>query len=260
MLQSYVNLKSNTILVIGGSSGIGRGIADALAKAHARVVVLSRTPPAEESTFLEWRFLDLSQPNESRIQLTAVLKELGSQLDVVFYSAVYYGAKRTLFLKVAEEEWRQQLNVNLHGLWLSLSLTLPWLQRRAPALFVHLSSEVVYNAGPERSGYAATKAAASNLIRSLAQEDPSGKVRLIQLLPEKMVNTSGIRRRRPANFDYHNYMTPQHFSQVALQLVQTRGEGIHGESWVVRDQRQMQRVEEAVPISQSYRGEQCQIV
>ena len=255
VVSEYLNLAGNTVFVIGGSSGIGRGVADALAQANARVVVLSRTPTdIESNSSLLWRQIDLSKPKQSRRQLTKVLAEFGEQLNAVFYSAIYYGSKRTNFLEVSEVEWKQQINVNLHGLWLSLSLTMPYLQRRLSGLFVHFSSEVVYNAGPERSGYAATKAAAFNLIRSLAQEDPSGRVRLVQLLPTNMVDTAGIRQRRPSDFDYSNYMTPQHFAKAALHLVQTMGQGMHGESLVVDNDGSFQTISESPPMSQSNRG------
>jgi NAD(P)-dependent dehydrogenase (short-subunit alcohol dehydrogenase family) len=258
IIQTDINLRNTTALVIGGSAGIGRGIADALAAAHARVVVLSRTSPRYSPTvpmpLLEWRALDLSDPSSSRMQLSAVLEEFGTHLDAVFYSAIHYGAKRTPFLAVSEDEWLRQVNVNLNGLWLSLALTLPALQQRAPSLFVHLSSEVVYNAGPERSGYAATKAAASNLMRSIAQEDHAAPVRLVQLLPEKMVDTAGIRSRRPDDFDYSDYMTPRDFQLAALQLMQTRGEGKHGESFVVGENGEMRHINDLTPASQSRRG------
>jgi len=246
-------LSQTTVLVIGGSSGIGLGIANALAEKKARVIVLSRTPPVDSS--LEWRHIDLSLPDESRRQLQSVVNEFGAELDAVFYSAIYYGAKRAPFLQIKEEEWRYQLNVNLHGLWLSLSLMLPALMQRAPSLFVHISSEVVYNAGPGRSGYAATKAAGSNLIRSLAEEDPASHVRLVQLLPAKMVDTAGIRLRRPSGFDFSNYMKPEHFQSIAVQLVQTRGEGQHGNSLVVDETGQVWHADDIIPSSQSqHRG------
>lgn len=252
-----LNLSDTTVLIIGGSSGIGRGIADTLSQAKAQVIVMSRTPPSkqeEANSFLNWQPLDLSEPDESRKRLIDVLNIWGDQLDAVFYSAIYYGPKRTEFLNISEEDWRQQLNVNLHGLWLTLSLTLPFLKKRAPSLFVHLSSEVAYNAGPGRSGYAATKAAGSNLMRSLAEEDLSGQVRLVQLLPAKMVDTAGIRNRRSSDFDFSNYMKPKHFQQATLHLLTTRGEGMHGESLIVDEQGRLLRVGEVMPQSQSHHG------
>jgi NAD(P)-dependent dehydrogenase (short-subunit alcohol dehydrogenase family) len=245
------NVNNTTVFIIGGSSGIGLGIANALAEANARVIVLSRTPPVDTGQILEWRPLDLSYPEESACQLKRVVTEFGSQVDAVFYSAIYYGPKRRPFLTIAHEDWQQQLNVNLQGLWTCLSILLPALQKNSPGLFVHLSSEVVYNGGPGRVGYAATKAAASNLMRSVAQEDPQERVRLLELLPAKMVDTNGIRKRRPNDFDYTGYMTPQHFKKAALTLLQTRGEGMHGKSWIVDEQGFLSCIDHNIPISQS---------
>ncbi len=231
-------LKHCNVLVIGGSCGIGRGIADSLAEEKAQVIVMSRNPPSyklPQSARLLWRPLDLTKIETSRSQISNMLSEF-DKLDAVFYSAIFYGEKRQPFLEINENEWQQQLYVNLYGLWLCLSLTLPVLEKSSPSLFVHISSEVVYNFGPFRSGYAATKAGASNLIYSVAQENPNGKVNIMELLPEKMVDTPGIRKRRPTDFNYSNYMTPNNFHQATLELMLTRGKGRHGQSFVVGSQ------------------------
>ncbi|WLI10859.1 MULTISPECIES: SDR family NAD(P)-dependent oxidoreductase [Pseudomonas] len=245
--------RSNTVFVMGGSTGIGRGIAQALLGAGLQVVVFSRSSPTDQPGLegVIWRPIDLTDPGESRQRLDAAVQEFGSTLDAVFYSAVYYGPKRAPLLQVSEQEWRDQLNVNLHGLWLTLAATLPALRLRTPALFVGVSSEVVYNAGPNRSGYAATKAAAASLLDSLAQEEGPEGVRVVQVLPEKMVDTAGIRQRRPATFDYSDYMTPQTFQSITLNLYNSRGEGFHGDSLVVGHNGDAWRVEEAPPASQS---------
>lgn len=232
------NRNDANVLVIGGSYGVGRNIADALANESVNVVVLSRTPPVSDSklgkSILNWRQLDLSKIDKSRIRLEEILNEFDDQLDAVFYSAVYYGSKHASFLTATEEEWRRQLNVNLHGLWLSLLCTLPILkQQPAPGLFVHLSSAVMYHAGPWRAGYAATKAAASNLMSSLAQEEPEGSVRLVQFLPAKMMNTMNVNNRCSDNFDYSDCMLSKYFQQAAIQLLRTRGEGMHGKNLVL---------------------------
>ena len=90
----------------------------------------------------------------------------------------------------SEADFKQQLQVNLCGLWLSLMLSLPILKQRA-GLFVHVASDVIYNAGPWRAGYAASKAAAAN------------------------------------SFDYSDNMLPKYLQQVAVQLLQVR-EQVHG--------------------------------
>lgn len=256
-------LNNTNVCVIGGSSGIGRSIADCLARSGARVIVLSRTKPEQldnqEAAMLEWQYLDLSDVENSKLQLNNALDKLNQKVDVVVYSAIYYGNKRSSFLSIEEKEWKQQLNVNLNGLWLTLSKTLSLLQRSNPGLFIHISSEVAYNAGPWRSGYAATKAAASNLIYSIAQEDGAGLVRMVQLMPAKMVDTKGIRKRRPDNFDYSEYMKPEIFQDFTLQLVVTRGAGWHGESVVLDETGKPLPISDNIPFSQSFRGIKCTV-
>ncbi|WP_320784536.1 SDR family oxidoreductase [Streptomyces sp. CRN 30] len=165
-----------------------------------------------------------------------------------------YGTRRAPFGEVAEDEWRRQVDVNLHGLWLTLAATLPVLRRapRGRGLFLGISSEVVYNAGPGRSGYAATKAAGSALLDSVAQEEGPDGVRVVQALPAGMVDTPGIRRRRPAGFDYGDYMTPGHFAALAGELVVgDAASRHHGDSLVVDAAGRWHSVRETHPASQS---------
>ncbi|MFI9175636.1 SDR family NAD(P)-dependent oxidoreductase [Streptomyces lincolnensis] len=236
-------------LVVGGSTGIGRAVAESWARSGLDVLVLSRSEPSGEGAeLLRWAPLDLSDAEATRTALDGAAAE---PLHAVCYSAVSYGTRRAPFGEVEETEWRRQTEVNLHGLWLTLSATLPVLRRARPGLFLGISSEVVYNAGPGRSGYAATKAAAAALLDSVAQEEGPDGVRIVQALPAGMVDTPGIRRRRPAGFDYGTYMRPEHFAELAHELVTRGGTEHHGDSLVVDEYGRWHSVREEVPVSQS---------
>ncbi|GGU32482.1 SDR family NAD(P)-dependent oxidoreductase [Streptomyces violascens] len=242
-------------LVVGGSTGIGRGVADAWAQAGLDVTVLSRSAPAGAGAgLLRWVATDLTDTAQITENLA---RATGTPLHAVCYSAVHYGDRRTLFRDCSEAEWRRQVEVNLHGLWLTLSRTLPVLRRPGdPGVFLGISSEVVYNAGPGRSGYAASKAAASALLDSIAQEEsaeaPDAEaVRITQALPAGMVDTPGIRRRRPDGFDYSAYMTPASFAPLARELAATSGAGLHGAQLVVDGDGIWFPVGEQLPVSQS---------
>lgn len=234
-------------LVVGGSTGIGRGIADAWAKTGAEVVVASRTRP--DDAVLGWAQIDLSDPEGTRRALAEVVEQ--GPLHAVCYSAVHYGGKRAPFRDVAESEWLYQLEVNLNGLWRTLAAVLPSLREAAPGLFVGVSSEVVYNAGPGRPGYAATKSAAASLLDSLVQEEDAAALRVVQVLPAGMVDTPGIRRRRPEDFDYAGYMQPACFARLAAELLRTRGAKQHGDSLVVEPDGSWRSVRTGLPVSQS---------
>ena len=236
-------------LVVGGSTGIGRGIADAWREAGANVVVCSRTPPTgPRAAMLTWQRMDLTDMDATRRLLASIA---AGPLHAVCFSAIYYGDRRALFSEVAESEWRRQVDVNLHGLWLTLSATLGALRHADPGLFLSMSSEVVYNGGPGRSGYAATKAAAAALLRSVAEEEDSNRVRFVQVMPAGMVDSPGIRRRRPSGVNYDSYMQPEHFADLATELALTAGAGYHGDSLVVNSDGRWWSVRDEVPVSQS---------
>lgn len=209
---------ARSAVVVGGSTGIGRGIADAWAAAGWRTHVLSRSRPAGPGARdLVWHPVDLRDTDAA----AAALASIPLSTHLVCYSAITFGARRRRLHEVPEQEWADQLAVNLTGLWLTLRATLPALRTHGRGRFVHVSSEVVYNAGPDRSGYAATKAAASALVRSVAQEEHA--VRFTEVLPEGMVDSPGIRARRAPDFDYAGYMAPSDFGPVAVDLAQDTG-------------------------------------
>lgn len=243
-----VPLRDRRVIVVGGSTGIGRGMADSWARLGADVTVCSRTRPAGRGAeALSWEQLDLTDPAAG----TALVELAADGVDIACFSSVYYGDRRANFENVAEHEWRRQLDVNVTGLWLTLSATLPSLRKSDKGLFVGVSSEVAFNAGPGRSGYAASKAAAKVLLDSVAQEEGTAGIRIVQVLPSGMVDSAGIRRRRPAGFDYSSYMRPADFASVAEHLATTGGEGHHGDSLVVSEEGTWWPVQESTPVSQS---------
>ncbi len=238
-------LTGRRMIVVGGSTGIGHGIADAWFAAGAEVVVCSRNRPAD-AAHLGWERIDLTEPDHAYERLADLG---GGRVDAVCFSAVHYGEKRANFSDVSEEEWRRQLEVNVTGLWLTLQALLPPLREAGPGLFVGVSSEVAFNAGPGRAGYAASKAAAKALLDSVAQEEDG--VHVVQVLPAGMVDSPGIRRRRPAGFDYSSYMQPASFGKLATELAVTAGGGYNGDSLVVGANGDWWSSYDRLPVSQS---------
>ena len=140
----------------------------------------------------------------------------------------------------------------LHGLWVALHTCLPALTVNSSGLIIGVSSEVIYNLGPGRSGYAAVKAAASTLIRSVSQEFPPDALRIVEVLPRGMVDSPGIRARRPSDFDYSDYMQAEDFHSIGRYLAITRGSDVHELALEVRTGGGWQPIRRgALPPSQS---------
>ncbi|WP_405976586.1 SDR family oxidoreductase [Streptomyces sp. NBC_00988] len=235
--------------VVGGSTGIGRGVADAWAAEGIETHVFSRSRPVGPGADrLVWHRLDFRDPEQAK---RALRTHLPADVSLVCYSAIYFTARREPFLETDETDWMDQFAINVHGLAWTLKAALPLLRSAAPGLFLHISSEVVYNAGPNRSGYAATKAAASSLIRSVSLETDADEVTFVEALPAGMVDSPGIRARRSPDFDYSGYTSPIVFAPLAVELARTRGAPYGGQALVVYDDATWSSGTAEPPVSQS---------
>ncbi|GAA3525360.1 SDR family NAD(P)-dependent oxidoreductase [Streptomyces osmaniensis] len=240
---------ATTAVVVGGSTGIGRGVADAWAAHGIETHVFSRSRPAGPGADqLVWHRLDFRDPEQAK---EALRTHLPAETSLVCYSAIYFTSRRAPFLETDEADWLDQFAINVHGLARTLKAALPSLRAAAPGLFLHISSEVVYNAGPNRSGYAATKAAASSLIRSVSQEIDADEVAFVEALPAGMVDSPGIRARRSRDHDYSGYMPPAAFAGLAAELARTRGVPYAGRALVVHEDATWSSVTDGLPESQS---------
>lgn len=227
-------------LVTGGSAGIGAGIARALFGAGAQVGIVARRPPETWARPMppdwprrSWIEADLNDAQASSAALHRYL-EAAPPPDILVHSAVSYGVGgRKGFGGIGTDEWQQMFAVNVHAPFVLTRELLPSLLARPRSLVLYVSSEVVFNAGPGRAAYAATKAALHSTMTSLAQETVDAGLSVVGVLPETMVDTPGIRRRRAADFDYTGYASPDDFARPLVPLVAGFGEGCHGRSLVV---------------------------
>ena len=242
-----------TIYVFGGSKGIGGGIAEALAEAGWDVVSFSRNPPSDGR--IRHVPIDFSDQAAARALVRASVARDRNALLGFFYSAVHYGSGRADFLAGDPELWRLSIDVNLNGLAIALGEIGPALVgRETPGFVCGVSSEVAYNAGPGRAAYAASKAGAASLLRSFSQEIDAAETIVVQIMPEGMVDTPGIRRRRPRDFDYSHYASPGSFGRFACHLAETLSAGDHGAEYVISTDGHWRHVARGVPASQSRRS------
>ncbi|NTJ51491.1 SDR family oxidoreductase [Agrobacterium rhizogenes] len=221
--------------VFGASTGIGAAVAKELVSNGFFVHGFSRSFPswANEIGEFRWHRLDFNDPKSVGQAIQTALDASDGEAELMAYSAIYYGTARSRLVDMPLDEWYRQFNVNLHGLAIALRALLPALEKANPGIILNVSSEVVFNGGPSRAGYAATKAAAANLISSVAQEYSSNLVRTVQVLPIAMVDTPGVRRRRRTDFDYSSYMQPDSFRPITREIVTTKALYLAGRTLVV---------------------------
>lgn len=176
MGYSRLELKGKVAVVIGGTSGIGRAIAQGLAEAGADVIPTSRrieqvNSTADEIEKLGRRSLRIaSDVNdhatvESLLHLT--LQEFG-HTDILVNCAGMI--KRAPTLDFKEEDWNEIVTTNLTGTLRSCRIFGRHMLERGYGRIVNIASLSSFVALMEVAAYSASKAAVASLTQSLAIE------------------------------------------------------------------------------------------
>jgi NAD(P)-dependent dehydrogenase (short-subunit alcohol dehydrogenase family) len=174
---------NRTILVTGGTTGIGLATAQLLSSEGAQVIVTGRNPETLAAARRELPKAIILQSDSS--DLTAA-QTLGGELlrhtdrlDGAFLNAGIASFKP--FAEVTPQDYDSMFNVNVRGLYFQLQSLLPLL--RNPSSVVLTSSIAASIAFPGASIYAATKAAVRSLGKVLAAELAPRGVRVNVLSP-----------------------------------------------------------------------------
>lgn len=180
-MTSYAGKKA---VVTGGTSGMGRAIAEALLERGAEVLITGRSQRTLEQAQralgprLHVLRSDAGSLSDIDALRDAVRGELG-QLDAVFINAGY--AKLTAAQGVDEAEYDRQFDVNTKGPYFTLARLAPLVN--AGGAFV-LTTSVANEIGvPGMSVYAGTKAALRSFARSFAAELSPRQIRVNALSP-----------------------------------------------------------------------------
>lgn len=184
-----MKLEGKTVLVTGGSRGIGAGIARTLAMAGARVAITySSRPDAAEEVLKglpghnNHLSLQLDIANEDSVhRCIDQLMSTFERLDGVVNNA---GVTRDqLLLRMKTEDFDQVINTNLRGTYLiTKSVMKPMIKARGGSI-VNITSVIGHSGNAGQANYAASKAGTEGFTRSVAQEVASRGIRLNCVAP-----------------------------------------------------------------------------
>jgi dehydrogenase/reductase SDR family member 4 len=189
-MANLFDLTGKVALVTGSTRGIGKSIAEELARAGAKVVVSSRKAEACEEVRREFEgqgFQVLAKPcNVSRKEelqalVDATAKQWG-RIDIVVANAAsnpYYGP----LTGIADDAFDKIINNNVKSvLWLA-AMTLPAMGERKAGSFIVVGSIGGILANTVIGAYGMSKAADHHLVRNLAAEWGPQNVRVNAIAP-----------------------------------------------------------------------------
>jgi uncharacterized oxidoreductase len=182
-----MNITGNTILVTGGASGIGRGLAEAFIKAGNQVIIASRRREAlEEATTanpgLKAVVLDIENPKSIR----AVASQMASDfptLNVVINNA---GIMRPENLNSPPQDpvdAEAMVTTNLLGPIRLTGALLPLLRGQPRSTIMMVSSGLAFLPLAITPTYCATKAAIHSYTQSLRWQLKGTSTEVIELIP-----------------------------------------------------------------------------
>lgn len=173
-------LENKIILVTGAGAGIGRVAAKTFAACGATVILCGRTLAKLESIYDEIEAAGHPQPAIYPINLESatekdyddmcnLLEETFGRLDGILHNAADLG-ERTPISNYSVGAWQRCMQVNVNAPFMMTQALLPLLERADHASILFTSSSVAFKGRAYWGAYAASKAAAENLMQTLHDE------------------------------------------------------------------------------------------
>ncbi|MFF0034393.1 SDR family NAD(P)-dependent oxidoreductase [Streptomyces avermitilis] len=174
-LSELFSLDGRVAVVTGGSSGIGRAIAGALARAGASVVVVARKEEQLAATVDElsadgcraaWVSADLGARDGVRVAADAAAEVFGEPDILVNGAGVNL---RPPMGELGEEVWDTTMAVNLDAPYLLGQRFGPGMAARGFGRIIHITSQQAHRAFVRSGAYGVSKGALESLARSQAE-------------------------------------------------------------------------------------------
>jgi 3-oxoacyl-[acyl-carrier protein] reductase len=178
-----------TVLITGGSRGIGKVCAKLLASAGYRTVLAARDMGKLEEVAAEIRqsggeahpiAMDMTSADSVVSAIASATKEFGRIEALVNNAGI---TKDGLAVRMKLADWEQVIGTNLTGAFLAIQHVLPGMMRERWGRIVNITSVVGEMGNAGQANYAASKAGLIGLTKSLAKEVGSRNITVNAVAP-----------------------------------------------------------------------------
>ena len=233
-------LAGRVALVTGANTGIGQGIAVALAAAGADIAAVGRSSPAETGERVRAagrRFFALEAELGSAAPCRQIVQEVSAHLGAVDILVNNAGMiRRGAALEFSESDWDAVMNVNLKTVFFLAQAVARTMVPRGHGKIINIASMLSFQGGIRVASYTASKSGLAGLTRLLANEWASQGVNVNAIAPGYFAtnNTTALRSDESRNRDIlaripaGRWGQPAELGGAAVFLAAPASDYVHG--------------------------------
>lgn len=158
-------MSDKSVIIVGGSSGIGRAAAKRFAEQDFTVFNMDIAKPCDEQQQIEFIPCDVAQPEQIKYAIEHITSKT-KLIEAVIYSAgVHLSATVE---STSEQDFARVININMAGCFYTLKYVLPHLRTQQRGAIVIVGSDQSFIGKRNSAVYGMTKAAIAQLAKSTA--------------------------------------------------------------------------------------------
>lgn len=224
-METKIALTGKVAIVTGAGSGIGQGIALALAGEGVSLVICGRRSEPLKRTSRQIEEAggrvtalqaDISQAAEAQRLVMTALETFG-RLDILINNAGISGGDSVH--KMTEEDWDQVMSVNLRGAFLLAREALEVFRAQKSGHIINISSESGLEYYPGDGSYGISKHALTDLSEYIQRENQELNIRVNTICPGMVVTE--MTKDNPG-LNHEKCLYPEDIADLAIWLLTRR--------------------------------------